>query len=225
MRNRGLAAVRRPSSPPPARRRCRPCQAIEDSTHPDPPDRFRCGSTGRSRRSTSPVLVYFHGGGMVMGSNHSFEPLARDLAAPAAPPWCRVDYRLAPEYPPPAQFDDAYAATDMGRRQCRRPRRGRQRGSPSSATAPVAHWLRRWRWRPGTAPGPPSCAQVLLYPGLDRDMAAQSITSMPDAPMLTPRRHLLHARARRRAAGPPHDPYRIPAYAADLVRIYRRPSW
>ena len=57
------------------------------------------------------MLVYFHGGGMVMGSNHSFEPLARTLAAESNATVVAVDYRLAPENPPPAQFDDAYTAT------------------------------------------------------------------------------------------------------------------
>ena len=49
-----------------------------------------------------------------MGSNHSFEPLARELASASAATVVAVDYRLAPESPPPAQFDDAYAATGVG---------------------------------------------------------------------------------------------------------------
>ena len=57
------------------------------------------------------AVVYFHGGGMVMGSNHSFEPLAGMLAAASGATVVSVDYRLAPENPPPAQFDDAYTAT------------------------------------------------------------------------------------------------------------------
>ncbi len=63
------------------------------------------------------MLVYFHGGGMVMGSNHSFEPLARTLAAQSNATVVSVDYRLAPEIPAPAQFDDAYDGDRVG---CRR---------------------------------------------------------------------------------------------------------
>ena len=57
------------------------------------------------------TVLYFHGGGMVLGSNHSFEPLARMLAAASAATVVSVDYRLAPEHPAPAQFDDAYTTT------------------------------------------------------------------------------------------------------------------
>ena len=64
--------------------------------------------------------------------------------------------------------------------------------------------------------GPAICAQVLLYPGLDRDMAAPSITALADAPMLT-RDDIdyMHTLADGEA-GPPRDPYLVPAYAADL---------
>ena len=59
----------------------------------------------------APVLVYFHGGGMCLGSNRSFEPLARNLAHASGATVIAVDYHLAPEDPPPAQFDDAWTAT------------------------------------------------------------------------------------------------------------------
>ncbi len=64
--------------------------------------------------------------------------------------------------------------------------------------------------------GPVLFAQVLLYPGLDRDMGAASMVAMPDAPMLL-REDItyLHELADTGAATPP-DCYRIPAYAADL---------
>jgi acetyl esterase len=57
---------------------------------------------------------------------------------------------------------------------------------------------------------------VLLYPGLDRDMDATSITALADAPMLT-RDDIdyLHNLADG-DVGPPSDPYLVPAYADDL---------
>ncbi|WP_308252049.1 alpha/beta hydrolase [Pseudonocardia sp. KRD291] len=58
----------------------------------------------------SGLLVYFHGGGFVLGSIRSSDPLCRLLAAQAGVRLLSVDYRLAPEYPYPAALDDALAA-------------------------------------------------------------------------------------------------------------------
>lgn len=58
----------------------------------------------------SGLLVYFHGGGFVLGSIRSSDPLCRLLAAQAGVRLLSVDYRLAPEHPYPAALDDALAA-------------------------------------------------------------------------------------------------------------------
>lgn len=57
------------------------------------------------------TLVYFHGGGFVVGSAEVWDSVCRNIALGAG---CRVvsaDYRLAPEHPFPAAVHDAYAAT------------------------------------------------------------------------------------------------------------------
>ncbi len=56
------------------------------------------------------LLVYFHGGGFVLGSVVSVDPLCRLLAAQSGVRVLSVDYRLAPEHPYPAALDDAIAA-------------------------------------------------------------------------------------------------------------------
>jgi acetyl esterase len=56
------------------------------------------------------LLVYFHGGGFVLGSLASTDPLCRLLAAQSGVRVLSVDYRLAPEHPYPAALDDALAA-------------------------------------------------------------------------------------------------------------------
>lgn len=165
--------------------------------------------------SNGPVLVYLHGGGLVMGSNHSFEPLARELAAAAAATVIAVEYRLAPESPPPAQFDDAYAATEWVSRNAdelgvdtgRLAVAGDSAGGSLAAAVSLAARDRG---------GPAIFTQVLMYPGLDRDMTAPSITALAEAPMLT-RDDIdyMHALADG-DGGLPHDPYLVPAYAADL---------
>jgi acetyl esterase/lipase len=58
----------------------------------------------------SPLLVYFHGGGWVIGDLDSHDTLCRYLARIADVRVLSVDYRLAPEHPFPAAADDALAA-------------------------------------------------------------------------------------------------------------------
>src|SRR5207245_8574298 len=61
-------------------------------------------------RAPFPVLVYFHGGGWVIGSLKTHDPLCRHLANAVGCVVVSVDYRLAPEHPYPAAAEDAYAA-------------------------------------------------------------------------------------------------------------------
>jgi acetyl esterase/lipase len=215
MRQRGLAAVRHgiESAPHPDGM---PAMAhIEDRSIPGPagdiPVRIYRPTTG----SAAPVLVYLHGGGMVLGSNHSFEPLARALASASGATVVSVDYRLAPEAPPPAQFDDAYTATtwvsehadlidvDPTRLVVVGDSAG---GSLAAAVALAAR----------DHAGPPICCQVLLYPGLDRDMGAASITALTDAPLLCHDDIVFMQALADAGTGAPHDHYRVPAYASDL---------
>jgi acetyl esterase len=65
----------------------------------------------RSRRKPRPVLVYFHGGGFVVGSIASYDGVCRALARGADAIVVSVGYRLAPEDRFPAGLDDAIAAT------------------------------------------------------------------------------------------------------------------
>ena len=57
-----------------------------------------------------PVIVFYHGGGWVVGSPKMFDHYSRLLAGEAQALIFSVDYRLAPEHVFPAAHDDAYAA-------------------------------------------------------------------------------------------------------------------
>lgn len=217
MRTRGLVAVRvaieaapRPAMPA--------MDSIEELAAP--------GASGaiplRLYRPTAepglPVLVYLHGGGLVMGSNHSFEPLARELAHASGAAVVAVEYRLVPDSPPPAQFDDAYAATEWVAAHADTLALDADRlvvvgdsagGSLAAAVALAAR----------DRGGPRICAQVLLYPGLDRDMSAASITAMPDAPMLSHDDILYMHELVDGSSESPRSPYLVPADADDLTGL------
>lgn len=57
-----------------------------------------------------PALVFFHGGGWMRGSLDGYDGLCRLLCTLADVAVVSVDYRLAPEHPFPAGFEDCYAA-------------------------------------------------------------------------------------------------------------------
>jgi acetyl esterase len=57
----------------------------------------------------APLLVYFHGGGFVIGDLDTHDGVCRFLAAVAGVPVLSIDYRLAPEHPFPAAVEDAWA--------------------------------------------------------------------------------------------------------------------
>lgn len=59
---------------------------------------------------TLPAIVYFHGGGFVMGDLDTHDGLCRTLANESGCRIFSVDYRLAPEHGFPAAIDDGFAA-------------------------------------------------------------------------------------------------------------------
>ncbi len=85
-----------------------PVHTVENVTLPGnniPVRIYRPGSQG-----PYPVLVYFHGGGWVLGSPEFCDASCRALTNLAQCIVVSVDYRLAPEHPFPAAADDAFTA-------------------------------------------------------------------------------------------------------------------
>ncbi len=215
MRQRGLATVRDAIESAPLPDEMPAMASISGASIPGPAGHVPVRIYRPTDDSVQPALVYFHGGGLVMGSNHSFEPLARVLASASAATVVAVDYRLAPEWPPPAQFEDAYAASvwvsrnahEIGVDAARVAVVGDSAGGSLAAAVALAARDRR---------GPAICAQVLLYPGLDRDKTAPSLTALPNAPLLARDDIDYMHELCDGTAGPPRDPYLVPAYASDL---------
>jgi acetyl esterase len=83
-----------------------PVESVEDSFADGVPVRVY-----RPAASNPGVLVYFHGGGWVIGSLESHDGLCRTLAARSGVTVVSVDYRLAPEHRYPAAVEDAWIAT------------------------------------------------------------------------------------------------------------------
>lgn len=89
----------------------RPLEVIKDLTCPGPagpiPVRFY---DVRESRDPSPVVLFFHGGGFVIGDLDTHNSLCTELSAELDLPVLAVHYRLAPEHPFPAAPDDCEAA-------------------------------------------------------------------------------------------------------------------
>ena len=64
-----------------------------------------------SAAPTPPVVMFFHGGGWVVGDLDTYDNAGRRHAVGAGALVVSVDYRLAPEHPYPAAVDDVWAAT------------------------------------------------------------------------------------------------------------------
>jgi acetyl esterase len=60
-------------------------------------------------QAPAPLVLYFHGGGWVIGDLDTHDGVCRFLAAAAGVTVLSVDYRLAPEHPFPAAVEDAWA--------------------------------------------------------------------------------------------------------------------
>lgn len=71
---------------------------------------IRVYSPVASGNEPMPALVYFHGGGFVIGNIESHDGLCRMMANEGGFRVISVDYRLAPEHKYPAAFDDCFAA-------------------------------------------------------------------------------------------------------------------
>jgi len=114
-----------------------------------------------------PILVYFHGGGFIMGDLDTVDAPLRALANSVPALVISVDYRLAPEYKFPTAVEDCYAVLKWAYENARAlgadPARIAVGGDSAGGNlAAVMSLLARDRG------GPPLRAQVLLYPVTDQ---------------------------------------------------------
>ncbi|HYL99432.1 MAG TPA: alpha/beta hydrolase [Blastocatellia bacterium] len=87
-----------------------PMQKTEDLQIPGPGGDIKARVYRPLDAGTLPALVFFHGGGWVIGAIETHEGLCKSLASRAGCAVISVDYRLAPENKFPAGLEDCYAA-------------------------------------------------------------------------------------------------------------------
>ncbi|MDZ5432316.1 alpha/beta hydrolase [Pseudomonas fluorescens] len=128
-----------------------------------------------------PCVVYLHGGGWVVGDLDSHDFICAELASTLGVLVIAVDYRLAPEHPFPAAFDDCLAVWRALRGGPFRldPERTLVAGDSAGGNLAAALCL---ALRDTGEPMP--CAQVLIYPGLGGDHRLPSRSECADAPLL-----------------------------------------
>jgi acetyl esterase len=85
--------------------------AVTDRTIPGPAGAIPVRVFEPAGAERPPAVVYFHGGGFVIGDLDTYDRGCRALCAATRAAVVSVDYRLAPEHPFPAAMDDALAAT------------------------------------------------------------------------------------------------------------------
>jgi acetyl esterase len=111
-----------------------------------------------------PTVAFFHGGGYVIGNLDTHDNMCREICRDAQAVVVSVDYRLAPEHPFPAGFEDAVAATRWIVANARE--------LGGNDTVAVAGDSAGGNFSAGVAQqlrddGTPLAAQFLIYPAVD----------------------------------------------------------
>jgi acetyl esterase len=140
--------------------------------------------TGTAAGELLPALVFFHGGGWVVGDLETHDPMCRHIANAARCAIVAVDYRLAPEHKFPAAVEDCLAATEWVAASARELAIDAARlvvggDSAGGNLAAVVSLLARDRGMPSLL------AQLLLYPALDFGMKHGSYQRFAEGHLLT----------------------------------------
>jgi acetyl esterase len=146
--------------------------AIPTPTHDIPIRIYRAGEAAGAA-----VVIYFHGGGFVLGGLESHDDVCAELCARTGFEVVSVDYRLAPEHVHPAHFDDAMSAFEWAASTYACPILVCGDSAGGNLAAAVSHATRGHKTKP--------VGQVLIYPALGGDTSRGSYVTHAQAPMLT----------------------------------------
>lgn len=140
------------------------------------------------------TLIYYHGGGFVVGGLHSHDDVCAELCARNGVRVVSVAYGLAPEHVFPRCYNDALAAFEAIYEAFEGPVLMAGDSAGGNLAAAVTHHAR------GRIAG-----QVLIYPGLGGDATKGSYVEHANAPELTTRDMLFYQTIRTGGTMPPKD--------------------
>lgn len=157
----------------------RPVGRVSDRTVPGTRGPIPTRTYAPRRHGARPLLVYYHGGGFVLGDLESHDSVCRGLCDRLEAVVVSVAYRLAPEHPFPAAVDDAFDAykwvrthaPELGADPARIAVGGDSAGGNLAA---VVSLLARDRDLPLPA------LQLLMYPATDMRRATASHAALAD---------------------------------------------
>ena len=154
------------------------------------------------------VVMYYHGGGFVVGGLESHDDVCAELCAASGHDVVSVDYRMAPEHKHPAMYDDAMAATRAVFAELDKPLVLCGDSAGGNLAACVSHMARGSELD--------IRGQVLIYPGLGGDYDKGSYIEFADAPMLTRDDIVIYKNVRLAAEEPVGDPSYAPLHDTDF---------
>ena len=178
--------------------------AIEMPTHAIPIRIYRA-----SKPDPSAMVLYFHGGGFMLGGLDSHDDVCAELCERSGYEVVSVDYRLSPEHLYPACHDDGYAAFEWAAKAY--PDRAIVLAGDSAGGNIAAAVAGRYR-RHAHAP----IGQALIYPGLGGDHTRGSYIVHGDAPMLSTRDMAFYQKIRTGGADVSKDAGFAPMRDADF---------
>ena len=158
--------------------------ATEDRTVPGPGGPVPVRIYRPKGDGPHPAVVYFHGGGFVIGSVETHDGVCHQLATRVPAVVVSVEYRLAPEHRFPAAVEDCFAAAkwvsahaaELGADAGRLAVAGDSAGGNLSAVVSM---------RARDAGGPPIAFQLLVYPATDLTRSSASHTENGEGYLLT----------------------------------------
>ena len=165
-----------------------------------------------------PLLVYFHGGGWVIGTLDTHDGVCRHLAKQSQAVVVSVDYRLAPEHKFPAAAEDCYAATCWAAQNAASLGADAKRlaiggDSAGGNLAAVVALMARDRGEPKIA------FQLLIYPVTDHAYETASYRDNADGYLLTKDAMVWFWNHYLTGAGDSSNPYASPLRAKSLAGL------